>query len=95
MVIPTISESSDSNDNEPWVHLIDKIDEQTEEFKEKVEEIKDIFIDGVKLSTDALVSSHDSLKRKIEDQAEEITSLKRKMSKMDNKLDDVLKLLSR
>jgi hypothetical protein len=75
--------------------LKDKFDEQTEDIKEKVEDINDIFIDGVKLSTVALVSSHDSLEQKIEEQAEKTTSLKRKMNNMDKKLDEVLKLLSR
>jgi L-lactate utilization protein LutC len=62
-----------------------KFDQQTEYFKEVFQH----------LLGECMESSHDSLKRKIEEQAEEMTSLKKKLNKMHNKLDEVLKLLSR
>ncbi len=77
------------------VRLNDKIDKQTDDSKEKVEDIKDIFVDGFKLFAECMESLCNTLKRKVEEQAEDIASLKRKLNKMDNKLDAVLKRLSR
>ncbi len=77
-----------------WMQVInEKFDNQTEDFKEKVEDIKDIFIDGTKLIAECMESSHTTLKSKIEEQANEIKSLKRKMHVMNEKMDKMLMLL--
>jgi hypothetical protein len=98
------------------------IDEQTEELKDKVEDIKEVFVKGIEISgkcmealndsiqmkleehtefikddidtmSNLVIEGTDTMKRKIEDQAEEVKSVKKKLNEMDEKMDKMMMLL--
>ena len=59
-----------------------KLEEHTEFIKDDIENLPSLVIEGT-----------DTLKRKIEDQAAEVKSLKKKLNEMDEKMDKMMLLL--
>jgi hypothetical protein len=74
MAPPSYESDSTVFSEEPLAphRLIEVLDNQTEEFKEKIEDIKEVFVDGVRISGECMESLNESIKNKMEEHVEDI-----------------------
>jgi predicted RNase H-like nuclease (RuvC/YqgF family) len=71
---PTYESDSSVFSDEPIAphRLVELLHNQTEEFNEKVEDIKEVFVKGIEISGKCMVSLNESIKDKMEEYTEDI-----------------------
>ena len=52
--------------------FVELLDNQTEEFKEKFEDIKEVFVEGIDISGKCMASLNESIKDKMEEHTEDL-----------------------
>ena len=74
MAPPTYESNFSVFSDEPLTthRLVDLLENQTEDFKEKVEDIKEVFVKGIEISCKCMESLDDSIKVKMEEHIEDI-----------------------